>query len=118
MKVGTLALALTAAALAGCAAPVKPLYHWDNYQRLVYESFKSDGASPNEQLDSLRAQAEKAKAAGLALPPGFRAHMGIVLLRLGQDADARAQFEAEKKTFPESGQYMDFVLKSMQPNKS
>ena len=112
-------LTLAAAALtAGCANQVKPLYQWDNFTRQTYESMKGDGASPNEQLDALKLQESRARAAGAALPPGFRAHVGIVLLRLGQANEARAQFEAEKAAFPESAPYMDFVLKSMEGGKS
>lgn len=111
-------LLAAAALLGGCANQVKPLYHWEGYQRQVYESLKGDGTSPNEQYAALKTQADKARSAGLALPPGFRAHLGILLLRMGQSDEARAQFEAEKAAFPESAAYMDFVLKSMNSNKT
>ena len=108
MRMHALAALLSAAALlGGCANQTKPLYHWENYQRQVYEAMKGDGTSPNEQFTALKAQADRARAGGLALPPGFRAHMGFVLLRMGQGDDARAQFEAEKAAFPESTQYME-----------
>ena len=38
--------------------------------------------------------------------------------RLGQDDEARRLIEAEKTAFPESAQYMDFVLKTMRQKKS
>lgn len=105
-------------ASSGCATAPKPLYHWEGYQRQLYEFLKSDGSGPAEQLTVMRAQAEKARATGAALPPGFRAHIGMLSLRLGNADEARRMFEAEKSAFPESTQYMDFVLKSMEEKKS
>jgi hypothetical protein len=99
--------------LAGCAAGPKPLYHWEGYQRQVYESFKGDGTGPAEQLGVMQIQAEKARAAGAALPPGFRAHIALLQLRMGRYDEARRMIEEEKAVFPESAHYMDFVLKSM-----
>ena len=109
---------LIALVSSGCATAPKPLYHWEGYQRQLYEFLKSDGSSPAEQLTVMRAQAEKARATGIALPPGFRAHIGMLNLRLGNADEARRMFEAEKSAFPESTQYMDFVLKSMEEKKS
>jgi hypothetical protein len=105
-------IALFTLALQGCVTAPKPLYQWDTYQRQVYESMKGDGTLPGEQLTILMAQAEKARANHAALPPGFRAHVGLVQLRLGQDSEARSMFEAEKLAFPESAPYMEFLLKS------
>ena len=104
--------------LTGCATTSKPLYQWGNYQRQVYESMKGDGTSPNEQLGALMAQAEKARASQESLPPGFRAHVGLVQLRLCQDGEARSMFEAEKAAFPEATTFMDFLLKRMTEKKS
>lgn len=124
MKPSALLSRRTAAALAlgfalvGCAQPVKPLYHWDGFQRQLYEHFKGDGSSPGEQLLVLEAQAQKAAASGAALPPGFRAHLAIVYLKLGRDAEARLQLEGEKAAFPESAAYMDFLLKNAKPKNT
>jgi hypothetical protein len=99
--------------LVGCAQAPKPLYQWDGYQRQIYDHFKGDGSSPTEQLSVLQAQAEKSRAVGAALPPGFRAHMGLLYLQLGRAGEARQMLEAEKLAFPESTQYMDFLLKGL-----
>ena len=110
--------AVSVASLVGCATAPKPLYHWEGYQRQVYEYLKGDGTSPTEQLTVMQAQAEKARATGAALPPGFRAHLAMLHLRVGRFDEARQLVEAEKSAFPESAQYMDFVLKSMGEKKS
>jgi hypothetical protein len=115
---GKIGVALILIALTGCASSTKPLYQWGSYQRQVYEYMKGDGTSPSEQLGILMAQAEKARASQEALPPGFRAHLGLVQLKLGQDEEARGLFEAEKTAFPESATYMNFLLKRMTEKKS
>jgi hypothetical protein len=104
--------------LVGCAQPVKPMYHWDGFQRQMYEHFKGDGTSPSEQLAVLEAQMQRAAAGSLALPPGFRAHLAIVYLKLGREQEARLHLEAEKAAFPESVPYMDFLLKNAKPKSS
>jgi hypothetical protein len=114
----TMAAMALGLALIGCAQPVKPLYHWEGFQRQMYEHFKGDGSSPSEQLLVLEAQAQKAAASGAALPPGFRAHLAMVYLKLGRDAEARQQLEGEKAAFPESAAYMDFLLKNAKPKNS
>jgi hypothetical protein len=99
--------------LAGCAEPPKRLYHWEDFQRQLYEHFKADSSGPEEQLRVLNAQAEKARASGAALPPGFRAHLAMLYLRLGREGEAKEALQAEKASFPESSPYMDFLLKHM-----
>lgn len=111
-KFGALAAALSGL-LVGCVQAPKPLYHWDGYQRQVYEHLRGDGSSPNEQLTVLQAEAEKSRAVGALLPPGFRAHMGLLYLRLGRAGQAREMLEAEKSAFPESTRYMDFLLEGL-----
>lgn len=106
------------AGLTGCAQPPKSLYHWEDYQRQLYEYLKKDRSGPEEQLQVLTAQAEKARSQGAALPPGFRAHLGMLYLQLGRVDEARAHFEAEKAAFPESTVYMDFLLKGLKPSRS
>jgi hypothetical protein len=113
-----LAAAALCAALVGCGHAPRPLYHWDGFQGQLYEHFKSQGSGPDDQLRAMDAQAQKARAAGAALPPGFRAHMAMLYLRLGRDDEARAQLEAEKLSFPESAPYMDFLLKNMKTVRS
>lgn len=113
------AIAAIGIALGGCAQPgPRPLYQWDGFQRQLYEYFKGDSSSPEEQLQVLQAQAQKALGAGAALPPGFRGHLAMIYLRLGRFDEAKLQLESEKASFPESTAYMDFLLKRMTEPKS
>jgi hypothetical protein len=102
------------ALLAGCAhkAPA-PLYMWEAFPKMQYDTLLRPGVTPLEQMGAMEAQAEKARAAGAALPPGFRAHLGMLKLSGGDVDQARQLWQAEKAAFPESTPYMDQLLKRL-----
>lgn len=106
-------LAFTLAAstlLAGCAGP-KTLYQWEGYEPQVYEYFK--GEEPKEaQAEALERDLQKIRSTGKAVPPGYHAHLGLLYLSMGKDDQMVQQFRTEKTLFPESGTYMDFLLKN------
>jgi len=95
--------------LGGCAAP-KPLYQWEGYQTQVYEYFK--GESKEAQVIALESGLQKIQATGGTVPPGYHAQLGMLYLGLGKDDQMAKQFQTEKTLFPESAQYMDFLLKN------
>jgi hypothetical protein len=102
--------------LAGCAAKGQAsLYLWETFPRQQYQALLRDNFSPAEQISLLEAQAEKARGAQAALPPGFRAHLGMLHLSVGNADRARELWQAEKATFPESSAYMDQLLKRLDP---
>lgn len=96
--------------MAGCANRPAPLYHWGEYQPQVYEYFKGDGKSFEEQIIALEADVQKARAEGALLPPGYHAHLGLLYLKAGKDDQVKQQFETEKTRYPESSSFMDFLL--------
>jgi hypothetical protein len=104
---GALALA-SAALLTACATAPKTLYQWDGYQPQVYEHFK--GGSPEQQIAEMEKALQLISARGGAVPPGFHAHLGMLYSVAGKPDQVVAQFEDEKKLFPESATYMDFLL--------
>jgi len=109
-----LACALCAAFAACANKPRPPLYLWETFPKLQYDALLRAGVPPMEQVAILEAQAEKARATGAALPPGFRAHLGMLKLA-GGDADrARELWLAEKRVFPESAPYMDQLLRRLE----
>ncbi|MEY4753431.1 MAG: hypothetical protein RJA44_1106 [Pseudomonadota bacterium] len=101
-------------ALVGCAQAPKPLYMWEGFPRQQYETLSHEGGSSAEQqAQALEAQAEKARGAGAALPPGFRAHLGMLYLSMGNASAAAQMWTAEKGAFPEGAPYMDYLLKRL-----
>jgi hypothetical protein len=109
-----LLLAAGMALFAGCAhkAPA-PLYMWEAFPKMQYDTLLRPGVTPVEQVAAMQAQAERARAAGAALPPGFRAHLGMLKLSAGDVDQARQLWQAEKAAFPESTPYMDQLLKRL-----
>ena len=76
-----LALPIAAAlVMTGCATTShQPLYGWDAYQPQVYEYLKSSGnADAEQQVAKLEEAQQKIEQRGQALPPGYRAHMGML----------------------------------------
>lgn len=103
---------LTACAQKGPA----PLYAWEGFARQQYNTLVSANTSgvPGEQLLAMQAHAEKARGAGAALPPGFRAHLGLLKLSAGDAQGAREAWQAEIVAFPESAPYMQRLLDRLQ----
>lgn len=110
-KAVKLALMLTAiTGVAGCQTAPKPLYQWESYQPQVYEYFK--GEPKEAQVEALERDLQKIDASGRSAPPGYHAHLGMLYLSMGKDDQMVQQFRTEKALFPESGPYMDFLLKN------
>ena len=109
IRTAGLMLALVAgAALTGCASAPKTLYGWDGYQPQVYQHFK--GESPDQQIAAMEKALQTMSAKGQSAPPGFHAHLGMLYSVSGKPDQVVAQFEDEKKLFPESAVYMNFLL--------
>ena len=103
---------------AGCAqrGPA-PLYMWEKFPRQQYDTLLSPGVPPVEQIAAMEEHIERARAAGAALPPGFRAHLGMLKLSAGDGVQARELWQAEKVAFPESSPYRDQLLKRLEVPK-
>jgi len=103
---------LAALLLTACAGNGKrSLYAWGDYPDRVYNHLKGEEQGWHEDITALEEQARKAEADRWDLPPGFRAHLGLLYLKAGQPDLAIGYFQAEKKAFPESATFMDFQLK-------
>jgi hypothetical protein len=109
IRLGVVAV-LSLSALAGCATRQQPLYYWGGYQAQIYGHFKGE-KGPEEQIQSLEAEREQARAQGRALPPGFQAHLAMLYGKTGRSDRLVENLEAEKTQFPESSAFVDFLLK-------
>ena len=101
-----------AVALGACANPPKPLYVWEGFPRQQYDTL-THSASPADQILAMQATAEKARASGSALPPGFRAHLAMLQFNAGNTDAARSLWLEEEMAFPESTPYIDQLLKRL-----
>jgi hypothetical protein len=99
--------------LVGCATPVPPLYMWETFPRQQYDRLLREGSVSDQQIQVLDAHAQKARATNASLPPGFRAHLGMLHLDGGNADRARELWQAEKAAFPESAPYIDQLLKRL-----
>jgi hypothetical protein len=99
--------------LVGCAQSAAPLYMWETYPRQQYAYLLHEGMSPDQQIKEIEAHAEKARAANAQLPPGLRAHLGMLYLSVGNPGRAMELWNAEKVAFPESTPYMNQLLRRL-----
>lgn len=107
-----LAMLSIAVLTTGCATQSKPLYSWEAYQPQVYTYLKDEDPDYGAQIAKLEEVVQKTRAAGTELPPGYHAHLGMLYAKIGKDDQVRQQFETEKTRFPESGSFMDFLMRS------
>jgi len=103
----TTALLAVALTLGGCATNTA-LYNWGPYENQVYSHFKNE--SPEEQILILEKHAQETRDKGRQLPPGFRAHLGLLYAKVGREGDFVVALEQEKAAFPESAVYIDNLL--------
>jgi len=100
--------------LTACASDPKTLYAWGDYPDHTYRYLKGEDSSYHEAIQSLEEYARISDADRHDLPPGFRAHLGLLYLKNGQPDKAVGYFQEEKAAFPESSQFMDFQLRVFQ----
>lgn len=108
-KMHGISLGVAALVLAGCSSKApKPVYQWDGYQDTIYQYYQKD-TSPQEQIAALQKLVEKSRAGSLPVPPGVHAQLGLLFSNTGKIDSAIAEFNTEKKLFPESAAYIDFL---------
>lgn len=83
------------------------IYYWDShYSQSLYQTLIQEG-DPQEQLNSLEQMASAGKD---RIPPGLYAQIGLLYNQLGNVAKAKEAFTQELQLFPESKQYLQFLL--------
>lgn len=102
-----IALFVATLTLAGCATNTA-LYNWGPYENQIYAHFKNE--SPEEQILILEKHVQETQAKGRQLPPGFRAHLGLLYSKVGREGDFVMALEQEKAAFPESAIYVANIL--------
>ncbi|MDN4504019.1 DUF4810 domain-containing protein [Alteromonadaceae bacterium BrNp21-10] len=95
----------------GCKS-TEPLYYYGGFNTAVYSYFKADEVSAEQQITILQEVIQKAAAHSKPVAPGVHAHLGMLYFETGNTELGRQHFDQEKLLFPESKQYIDFLLKS------
>lgn len=109
MRAAILGAAL-ALVLSACGGP-SSYYAWNGYGRSVWNVTSGEGvADIGEDIDTLSATIEQARASAKPIPPGMHAHLGMLHAQRGELDLAAAAFESEKELFPESAVFMDRLL--------
>ncbi|MES2740731.1 MAG: DUF4810 domain-containing protein [Pseudomonadota bacterium] len=101
--------------LSACRTAPTSLYQWEGYQPQVYEHFK--GGSAEQQIAVLEKDLQAIDAGGKVPPPGYHAHLGYLYSMTGKQDQMVVQFQEEKKLFPESAVYMDFLMAKIQKSE-
>jgi hypothetical protein len=104
-------VAVTASTLLSACESTGPTYEWGEFPALQYQTLNRDDTDVVQQLADMQEQAEQARSNGLDLPPGFRAHKGLLYLKTREVNKAWAMFNAEKAAFPESAPYIDRLIR-------
>ncbi len=103
---------LVTLALGGCATKPPSLYQWQGYQNNVDAYFRADKLSLDAQTQLMEEDLQKIRAGGGAVPPGYYAHLGLLYGQQGKLDQFAQQMQAEKAQYPESGTFMDFLLRN------
>ncbi len=105
------ALVLVAFALVGCQTAQRPLYNWGSYDSLMKLHFK--GESPDQQIAVMEKHLYSVSVKGGQVPPGYHAHLGMLYSMANKPGQVAAQFQEEKRLFPESEPYMNRLLETV-----
>lgn len=98
--------------MGGCATRPTALYEWQGYQNNVDAYFRADKLSPDAQVQLMETDLQKITANGKAVPPGYYAHLGLLYGQQGRLDQFAEKIQAEKKQYPESETFMDFLLRN------
>ncbi|MDG1122845.1 MAG: DUF4810 domain-containing protein [Glaciecola sp.] len=97
--------------LAGCGATQPPpLYYYGDYPATVYQFFKSDEMTISEQIDEMKQVIEQSNNNDQRIAPGVHAHLGMLYFESGNPTEGEYHFMQEKRLFPESSHFIDFLL--------
>jgi hypothetical protein len=95
--------------LTACARPT--IYAWGEYEDLIYRAYAKPGSvSPEQQVEALERDYQKARAENKRVPPGWHAHLGVLYFQLGKLDQAIRELETEKAEFPESAVLVDRLM--------
>ena len=109
---------MSLALLSGCSNH-EDIYLWDkNYEPAVYQSLQGTDQGLDKNISSMNKTLDQASSQNKKLPPGFYAQLGLLYGKVANYSKMRDYLEKEKQLFPESREYMNFLLKKTNREKS
>ncbi|HEY4319338.1 MAG TPA: DUF4810 domain-containing protein [Herbaspirillum sp.] len=107
------AAGLGIAFLTGCAMQHPSHYAWGDYDGSLYSYYK-DPTKSTAYMEALSEIVTQADTAQKAIAPGLYAEYGYMLLQQKKTDEAIVYFSKEKQAWPESGYFMDGMIKNAQ----
>lgn len=104
--------ALVAIVASGCKT-TEPQYYYGQYSNTVYSYLTANDVTVEEQISVLEEIIQTAASKNKHVAPGIHAHLGMLYFETGNNELGVSHFKQEKSLFPESTQYIDFLLKSV-----
>lgn len=118
IRLNVAVMLLVCVTFVGCATKPPTLYQWEGYQSNIDAHFRTDKLSPDAQIQLMEADLQKIRASGTVVPPGYQAHLGLLYGQQGNLDKFAQQVQAERKQFPESETFMDFLLRNFKKNEA
>ena len=86
------------------------MYHWGSYSSALNSHYRDPAkqAAYREALQEVIAAEQ-----GASVPPGIYAELGYLELASGNTAEAKRLFKQEKARWPESGLFMDRMIRKI-----
>ena len=110
----TLASLLCMLILTGCVTTRQ--YQWGSYENDLYAAYKDPARSEDLTL-SLQSLISELESTKQKVPPGIYAELGTLYYQAGKLDDARALYEKERATWPESKGLMTALIQSIDRQK-
>ncbi len=85
------------------------LFSWGDYQSVVYDGLEGQ-SSIDEQIQKLEKSIQIAHEHNRTVAPGLYAHLGMLYIKSGQRDKGISLLSKEKTIYPESTQYMNYLI--------
>lgn len=95
----------------GCAS--KPLYNWeDNHLSNLYYTLQDEPSNKvSNKISTIQSFVLKCENERRKIAPTTYAYLGFLYLKVGDTANAFRNFKKEKKLFPQSSHFLNFLMK-------
>jgi hypothetical protein len=98
----------------GCVTPSNLLFEYGHYPDQTYAYLQ--GKSVETQIEIMKLDLAAINQTGRRIAPGFHAHLGLLYEQTGNLDQTVEHLLTEKRLFPESATYIDFLLKRLKTN--